>query len=278
MNIEINETLKLKLKKIKCWLLDMDGTVSLENEALPGANDFFSAIADQDFIFLTNNSSRHADYYVDRMKKLGFDVNRSRMLTSTDALILYLKRQISDKVIRLNVIGTPDFERALTEAGFELVEPKGQQIDYVVVGFDTTLTYQKVDTACDYIRSGIPWVGANPDFVCPMADDKVLPDCGAIMEMLKACTSTAPEIVIGKPETAMVDMVIMDRGYKKEELAMVGDRLYTDLALARRAEIIGIAVLSGETNLDEINSSQESPDLVLKDIGELAAIVKDLGL
>ena len=133
-----------------------------------------------------------------------------------------------------------------------------------------------MDYACDYIRSGIPWVGANPDFVCPMADNKVLPDCGAIMEMLKACTSTFPEIVIGKPETAMVDMVMMDRGYEREELAMVGDRLYTDLALARRAGILGIAVLTGETNTEEISASLESPDLVLQDIGELAEILKTL--
>ena len=190
VSTRLDEDLMKRLAGIRCWLLDMDGTVSLENEALPGADEFFEVIRNQEFIFLTNNSSRHADYYVQRMKNLGFQVDRRRMLTSTDALILYLQRNRPDKAsdLRLYVVGTPDFERALQEAGFQLVRERDQSIDFVVVGFDTTLTYHKVDLACDYIRAGVPWVGANPDFVCPLADGKVLPDCGAIMAMIEACT------------------------------------------------------------------------------------------
>lgn len=262
-----------KLAKVRCWLLDMDGTVSLEDDALPGAADFFKAIEDNQFIFLTNNSSRHADYYVERMKRLGFDVDRSKMLTSTDALILYLRKL---EIQSLYAVGTPDFERSLLEAGFVLIKNREDKPDMVVVGFDTTLTYEKIDIACDLIRSGIPWAGANPDFVCPLAGGKVLPDCGSIMAMLQACTDTKPQIVIGKPETAMVDMVIADRGYSRSELAMVGDRLYTDLELARRAGILGIAVLTGETNLDEIEAGSIKPDLILTDIGQLANIINDL--
>ena len=262
-----------KLAKVRCWLLDMDGTVSLEDDALPGAANFFEAIADSQFIFLTNNSSRHADYYVERMRRLGFDVDRSKMLTSTDALILYLRNTGKQ---RLFAVGTPDFERALMEADFELIRNRAEQTDMVVIGFDTSLTYEKVDIACDLIRGGTPWAGANPDFVCPLADGKVLPDCGAIMAMVRACTDTEPQIVIGKPETAMVDMVMADRGFGKEELAMVGDRLYTDLELARRAGILGIAVLTGETNLEEIEASNTKPDLILDDIGQLADIISKL--
>jgi len=262
-----------KLAKVRCWLLDMDGTVSLEDDALPGADQFFASITDSQFIFLTNNSSRHADYYVERMKRLGFDVDRSRMLTSTDALILYLKRTGKQ---RLYAIGTPDFERALQEAGFELIRKRDEQADMVVIGFDTTLTYEKVDIACDLIRGGVLWAGANPDFVCPLADGKVLPDCGSIMAMIKACTDTEPQIVIGKPETAMVDMVLADRGFSREELAMVGDRLYTDLELAKRAGILGIAVLTGETNLEEIAASTTKPDIILDDIGQLAELLRGI--
>jgi NagD protein len=207
------------------------------------------------------------------MKKLGFSVNRRKMLTSTDALIIYLRGKGAEV---LYAVGTPDFERSLLEAGFSLAKVRDAAIDYVVVGFDTTLTYEKIDIACDYIRSGVVWAGANPDFVCPMADNKVLPDCGSIMAMLRACTNTEPEIVIGKPETAMVDMVIADRGFAREELAMVGDRLYTDLELARRANILGIAVLTGETDIDEINRSITKPDIVVDDIGQLALLLKEI--
>ncbi|NLW11070.1 MAG: HAD-IIA family hydrolase [Clostridiaceae bacterium] len=273
MDKKIDEKTIARLAKVRCWLLDMDGTVSLEDDALPGAAEFFSAIAGSQFIFLTNNSSRHADYYVARMKRLGFDVDRSRMLTSTDALILYL-RNIGMQ--RLYAVGTPDFERALLEAGFDLIRKREEQTDMVVIGFDTTLTYEKVDIACDLIRSGTPWAGANPDYVCPLVGGKVLPDCGSIMAMIRACTDTEPQIVIGKPETAMVDMVIADRGYTREELAMVGDRLYTDLELAKRADILGIAVLTGETDMEEIAHSETKPDLILDDIGQLAKLIDDL--
>jgi HAD superfamily hydrolase (TIGR01450 family) len=273
MTKEISTEVLKKIAKVRCWLLDMDGTVSLEDDALPGADIFFRAIHDQEFIFLTNNSSRHADYYVKRMLKLGFNVDRKRMLTSTDALIIYLKKKNAKSLF---IVGTPDFERSLVEAGFDIKKDKGMSVDYVEVGFDTTLTYEKIDTACDYIRSGIPWVGANPDFVCPLADGKVLPDCGSIMAMLTACTDSNPEIVIGKPESARVDMVIADRGYKLDELAMVGDRLYTDLELARRAGILGVAVLTGETSLVEIAESNIKPDIIMEDIGQLANIIETI--
>lgn len=269
----IDEAELARLAKVRCWLLDMDGTVSLEDEALPGAADFFASIADSQFIFLTNNSSRHADHYVARMKRLGFDVDRSRMLTSTDALIMYLKRL---DIRRLYAVGTPDFERALREEGFYLIKNREEPADMVVVGFDTTLTYEKMDIACELIRGGLPWVGANPDFVCPLAGGKVLPDCGSIMAMIRACTDTEPQIVIGKPETAMVDMVLAERGFKREEIAMVGDRLYTDLELARRANILGIAVLTGETSVEEISGSETKPDIILDDIGQLAKIIRSI--
>ena len=268
-----NKNIMARLGQVRCWLLDMDGTVSLEDDALPGSKNFFETIKNQEFIFLTNNSSRHADYYVQRMQKLGFNVGRRQMLTSVDALIIYLREKISSSG-SLYAVGTPDFELSLKEAGFNLVDKKAQPVDYVVVGFDTTLTYQKIDTACDYIRSGVPWAGANPDLVCPLANDKVLPDCGSIIAMLEACTSIKPQIVIGKPETAMVDMVLKDRGFARNELAMVGDRLYTDLEIARRADILGIAVLSGETSLDEINESTQKPDIIIKDIGQLASLIQ----
>lgn len=259
-----------RVRQIKCWLLDMDGTVSLGEEALPGAAKFFANLGDCDFIFLTNNSSHRADYYIRRMAKLGFPVLRHQMLTSTDALILFLKENHSGPgPVRLYPVGTPDFEAELTEAGFNLIHERGQTVDFVVLGFDTTLTYEKVDIACDYIRQGLPWLAANPDKVCPLPGGKVLPDCGALIAFMETCTDTHPLRIIGKPETVMVDMVLNSRGYERQQLAMVGDRVYTDIAVAVNAGIMSVAVLSGEATLQDIAASGLSPDLILPGIGDL---------
>lgn len=259
-----------RLKRIHCWLLDMDGTITLGEQLLPGADRFFTALGSTDYIFLTNNSSRRAVDYVRRMNRLGIPATRRQMLTSTDALILYLRQLTPDGRPRLFPVGTPEFEIELSEAGFSLTHQRDQAIDFVVVGFDTSLTYEKLDIACDYIRRGTRWLAANPDLVCPMPDDRVLPDCGSIIAFLSACTGQKPERVIGKPDPAMIDMILADRGFCREHVAMVGDRIYTDLAVAQRAGITSVAVLSGESTWPEIKSSGILPDYVFPSVRELA--------
>ena len=260
-----------RLRKIRCWLLDMDGTVSLGEEALPGADSFFKSLNGSDYIFLTNNSSHSAEHYVRRLGNMGIRATRREVITSTDALAAFLLRTTPDKRrVRAYAVGTPGFAADLTAAGFELVSDREQDIDFVLLGFDTTLTYEKLDIACDYIRRGVPYYAANPDRVCPLADGRVLPDCGALTAFMETCTSQAPRRVIGKPDPAMAEMVMASRGYLPADLAMVGDRLYTDIEFARRAGILGIAVLSGETSPREIEASETKPDLIFRDIGELA--------
>ncbi len=260
-----------KLNRIHCWLLDMDGTVTLGEEALPGAAPFFAAIKNQDYIFLTNNSSHAADHYVKRLNRLGIPVGREQVLTSTDALALYLRRiGPAGRPPVLYPVGTPGFEQDLQAAGLVLQKQREQPIDYVVLGFDTTLVYEKLDIACDYIRRGVPYLAANPDLVCPLADNRVLPDCGALIAYMETCTGRKPVRVIGKPDPAMIEMVIASRGYQRQELAMVGDRIYTDMASARNAGILSVAVLSGEASLADIEASDIRPDFIFADIGALA--------
>ncbi len=259
-----------KLNRIRCWLLDMDGTITLGEQLLPGAELFFQALNQADYVFLTNNSSRRAMDYVQRMNRLGIPITRRQMLTSTDALILYLRQLSAGSKLRLFPVGTPEFEAELAEAGFQLIHQRDQAIDFVVVGFDTSLTYEKLDIACDYLRRETRWLAANPDLVCPMPDDRVLPDCGSIIAFLTACTGRRPERVIGKPDTAMIDMILADRGLDRDVVAMVGDRIYTDLAVAQRAGITGVAVLSGESDWSDIKNSGIIPEYVFPSIRELA--------
>ncbi len=269
--MKLNQQQLRALSRIKCWLLDMDGTITLGEALLPGADRYFDSIKGSEYVFMTNNSSHSARHYIDRMLRLGIPTDRRQMLTSTDALALYLKKISHGKSqIRVFPVGTADFELELESAGIQLVRQRERPIDYVVLGFDTSLTYEKLDNACDYIRSGIPYLAANPDHVCPMPGNKVLPDCGAIISFMETCTGKKPEKVIGKPDTAMVDMILADRGYHLDEIAMVGDRIYTDMAVAKKAGIMCIAVLSGEATAGDIEESKIDPDYIFSDVGELA--------
>ncbi len=254
---------------IECWLLDMDGTVSLGEKMIPGAEKFFDRIGGRKFIFLTNNSSHGASHYIRRLKGMGIDAGRDGILISTDALAALLKG-IMPGSIKAFCVGTKDFENELANAGIEPVAGQSEHPDVVLVGFDTSLTYSKLDIACDLIRRGVPWYAANPDKVCPLEDGRVLPDCGAIIAFLETCTGVAPVKVIGKPETAMVDMIIDKYGLDRRRTAMVGDRIYTDLAVAVSSGIRCIAVLTGEASADEIHASGIRPDYIFDDIGDIA--------
>ncbi len=282
--MENKTEIRQRLSKIKCFLLDMDGTVTFGEKLIEAARPFFNYVKENqekapDYIFFTNNSSHDKQHYVRRMEKLDILPGVEHILTSTDALILYMEKNFKQKIgltgeagrpLRIFPVGTPDFENDLKLAGLELVKVREERIDAVLVGFDTTLHYEKLDIACDYIRQGLPWLAANPDKVCPLENGKVLPDCGAITAFLQTCTDTDPLAVIGKPEPLMVEMVMDKFGYEREDLAMVGDRLYTDIACAQNAEILSIAVLSGETDFAEISGSAIKPDLVFDSIGDLA--------
>jgi 4-nitrophenyl phosphatase len=262
-----------RLQGIRCWLLDIDGTITLGEEALPGAASFFKRLQERsrDHIFLTNNSSHSAAFYMQRFRSLGLPASRRQILTSTDALVRYLKAiGPADRPCRVFPVGTPDFIEDLRLMGIVPVFGRRQPIDFVVLGFDTSLVYEKLDIACDYIRRGIPYLAANPDHVCPMPDGYVLPDCGALTAFMETCTETAPLKVIGKPDPYMAEMVLAEYGFDRSELAMVGDRIYTDLAFAKNAGIIGVAVLSGEASLEDITRSGIQPDFIFSSIGELA--------
>jgi HAD superfamily hydrolase (TIGR01450 family) len=265
--------------RIETWLLDMDGTVTLGEKALPGADEFFAALALRDpipqHVFVTNNSSHGTDHYLRRLARAGLPATRLQVVTSTDALASWFRNAPScaGRPPVLYPVGTKDFEAELVAAGCSLVHEKGQAVDFVAVGFDTTLTYAKLDAACDYIRSGTPYAAANPDRVCPLEGGRVLPDCGCILAFLRTCTDTEPIVVVGKPSTAMVDALVSDRGLDRRFVAMVGDRVYTDLAVARNAGILCVAVLSGEATLAEIEASGVDPDLIVDGIGDLAALL-----
>ncbi|MFZ7131082.1 MAG: HAD-IIA family hydrolase [Eubacteriales bacterium] len=256
-----------KIQDIKYFLLDMDGTIYLGNKLIHGVMEFLKKLKDRDirYIFLTNNSSKDKEEYLDKLNGFGIHAIEDDVFSSGDATIHYLKKYTMYKKIFL--LGTPALKRSFEKSGFEVVLKKNSEIDCVVLGFDTTLTYEKLWAACDYVRE-FPYIATHPDFNCPIEYNKVMPDIGAIIAFIKAATGKEP-LIIGKPYPQMLDSIIDHYHMKKEELCIVGDRLYTDIKMGKDLGIQSILVLSGETTMGEYAISPIQADHVFASVKDI---------
>lgn len=260
-----------RLSCIACFLIDMDGTFYLGDHLLPGALDFIAAVRlrGADFLFLTNNSSRHRGEYAEKIRGLGLDIPDEKVFTSGEATTIYLtSRKPSARVF---LVGTPALEQEFEGAGLELVQ---NDPDYAVLGFDTTVTYAKLWRLCDLVRSGAPYIATHPDLNCP-TDAGYMPDIGAMIAFVKASTGRSPDVIIGKPHPPIVEALARKTHTPVEAMAMLGDRLYTDVAMGSLG-IATILVLSGETRAEDLEGSSYQPDLTVRDLAELASLLADL--
>ncbi len=282
MNFELSREKNFnKLMSCKLFLLDMDGTLYLGDKVFDGAVDFIDTLIQlgKEYIYLTNNSSRAGTDYVERLLRLGFPCDMKSVYTSGMATTEYIKNNFEEK--KVFVVGTKAFYNELKTGGIDVfnfeeydTDEKLQSADPVVcVGFDTELVYRDLDLAVHFLRKGAPFIAANPDLVCPMADNEVLPDCGSICALLTASSNVKP-IYIGKPNRNMVDIIAKMKGLKNTEICCVGDRLYTDIAVAQNAGSVSVCVLSGECTQNEIGDLKDKPDYVLDDVRELSKILK----
>ena len=247
----------MTLKDTKCFLLDMDGTFYLGGQLIEGSLEFIDRVlaTGRDFMFLTNNSSHNANFYVQKLAKMGLDIDRSRVMTSGEATCEKLKELYPGK--RAFVLGNEFLQEEFNEAGIE-VDDRDPEI--VVIGFDTTLDYDRMWAVCDFVRAGLPYIATHPDFNCP-TETGFMPDIGAIMAFIEASTGRRPDLVVGKPNTGIVEAVLRRTGLKTSELAMVGDRLYTDIETGVRSGMLSILVMSGETTEEMLAASTTKPDL-----------------
>ena len=267
-----------RLINTRLFLLDMDGTLYLGDDVFPGAVDFIHSITEtgRSFIYLTNNSSRAGTDYITRLRKLGFPCEAENVFTSGMATGEYLNQNHPGAKVYL--AGTKAFYRELKSYGIDLVNDENghtdvMDVDVVVQGFDTELVYEKLDLACHFLRRGATFIAANPDWVCPMPANEVLPDCGSICALLTASSGVKPNY-IGKPNRNMIDVISKMTGIPNEQICAVGDRLYTDIAVAKNAGSVSVCVLSGESSEADIEASDVKPDYVLKDIAEIAKILR----
>lgn len=258
-----------RISKIKCFLFDMDGTINLGDEIIPGMEGFFDKLkaAGRDYYLLTNNSSRSHEHYVQKMNRLGVPVVREDILISSDAFVNWMQKTKAGA--RLFVLGTPQLKETIAAAGFTLTTTLEEGADYVVVGFDQTLTYETLTIACRLIDKGVPYVATHPDVRCPIEGGEFIPDTGAMIELIKTATGKSPELILGKPYKYMVDVVLDKTGYKKEEIAMVGDRLATDIAFGLNNDILSIMVLTGEATLEDVENGAIKPDIILNHAKEI---------
>jgi len=262
-----------ELNQIKCFLLDMDGTFYLGNKLIDGALEFIEKIKSQDklYFFLTNNSSKSQVDYQQKLKGMGLIVSTEQIITSGQVTASYIKEK--NKEARVYLVGTPSLNQEFKNLNLRISTDKSEEIDYLVLGFDTTLNYQKLWDAHDLILKGIPYIATNPDYVCPLEDEKTMPDCGSMISLLKTSTGREP-LVIGKPNTLMIDYIAKRTGLSKDEIAIIGDRLYTDIQTAINTNITGILVLSGETKKEDLTKAPQKPDYVFQGIGDITVNIE----
>jgi len=254
-----------RLRNCELFLFDMDGTLYLGDEIFDGAVELMEDFPNlgKKYIYLTNNSSRAGTDYVTRLKGFGFPCESENVFTSGMATGLYLNQNYPGA--RVYLVGTQAFRRELLSYGINLVE---EGADVVVVGFDTELVYEKLNRACHFLRRGATFIAANPDWVCPMPNDEVLPDCGSICALLTASSGVKPNY-IGKPNRNMIDVISKQTGIPNEKICAVGDRLYTDIAVAQNAGSVSVLVLSGETTPEMASAAERQPDYILPSVKEL---------
>ena len=251
-----------KLNDFKLFMLDMDGTIYLGSRLFDCTMPFLQYLKEtgRKAIFLTNNSSKNRYAYVEKLARYGINVTPDEVFTSGEATTLWLNERKPGA--RVYLAGTPSLEEEFQQAGFILTD---ENPDYMVLGFDQTLTYEKLIKLCDFARAGVPYVCTHPDFNCPI-DGGFIPDIGAMIAFIKASTGREPDIIVGKPNRSIAEAAMHKYGFSREEICMVGDRLYTDIALGANSGIGSILVYSGETTPEEYEKSDVNADFVFDDL------------
>lgn len=256
------------IRKIKLFLFDQDGTLYLGNRLYPFTVPMLEKIkaTGRRYMFMTNNSSKSVADYIKKLEKMGISATREDFITSSQATAYYLKKHHPGKM--LYVCGTKSLIAELETEGFQTTTEL-EKVECVVMGFDTELTFRKLEDVSKLLltRADIPYIATNPDLVCPTEFGSV-PDCGSVCQMIYNATGRKP-VVIGKPSPLMPELAMEHTGCQKEETAVVGDRIYTDVKSGLNAGITGILVLSGETTPEILASSEDKPHLVLQDCGEI---------
>ena len=261
------------LAEKRLFLLDMDGTLYLDDFLFDKVPEFLSLIRRQGgrYLFLTNNSSRGVEGYVAKMRRLGIETGPEDYLTSADAAQHTLLTEFPGQ--KCYVSGTASLKAQLTGVGIDVADTLGDDIAVLLSGFDTELTFQKLEDSCILLNRDVTWLATNPDWVCPTWYGSV-PDCGSVCEMLTRATGRKPRF-LGKPQPEMVHLALRRTGFDPRQAVIIGDRLYTDVACGVNAGIDSIFVLSGEGVMGDIVKYRVNPTWVYDNIAQIYQQLKE---
>lgn len=267
--LTINQDQDSILSDIKCFALDMDGTIYLGEQWIDGAIEFLHRIEEtgRRYVFLTNNSSKNAAVYVEKLHRMGLDVGEDKIVTSGQAAVYHLKQHFPGAKVFL--LGNPMLREEFAQAGIILEE---NHPDVVMTAFDTSLDYQKMCKVCDYVRAGLPYLATHPDYNCP-TETGFIPDIGAIHAFIHASAFRYPDRIIGKPNADIIEYLCTRVNTNREKIAMVGDRLYTDIAAGRNNGLKSILVLSGEATMEDVYHSDVKPHLIFDSVKNMTEML-----
>ena len=256
------------LEGVEAVFLDLDGTIYLGGALIPGALDFLERCQNKGVrrFFLSNNSSRSVAQYHEKLAKLGIPCSEDDILLSTHDLLAWLAEE---GITRTYAVATEGMCAMMEAVG---ISTRDEDPEYVVLGYDTEVTYSKLETASVHLHRGVPLVASHPDMVCPSPDGG-LPDVGAYLALFEATTGVTPDHICGKPNPGMILHAVEALGLRPDQCAMVGDRLYTDIAMANRAGVVGVLVLSGEATEEDVaalpTDALQTPDVIVGSVDEL---------
>jgi NagD protein len=262
-----------RLRNIRHVALDMDGTIYKGSTLFEFSKPFLASLKQMGigYTFLTNNPSKSVKDYLAKLAGYGINATADELYTSAQATIEYLQERYP-RARRIFALGTPSMLEEFEKHGFQLCEDSAKdEPELVVVGFDMTLSYARLCRAAWWLSQGKPYIATNPDRVCPTDQPTVLVDCGAICAALNEATGRKPDAVMGKPDPTMLRGILAKHALQPSELAMVGDRIYTDVAMGHAAGALAVLVLTGEATAEDAKKAPEAPDLVvpsLKEFGE----------
>ncbi len=273
--MNMNNSQKHDLNTKKLYIFDMDGTIYLGGRVFPFAVDFIRHLRESGkrVLFFTNNASHNVSVYMEKLTRLGFAPREEEIMTAGDVTAAFLLRHRPGK--RVYLVGTPELEADFCKKGISLIGPNeaDADCDIAVTSFDTTLTYEKLEAACRYIRNGAEYLCTHPDYNCP-TEEGFIPDSGAIAALVTASTGVLPTY-FGKPYRETVEMICEVTGVTPEEMCIFGDRLYTDIALGKRHGVTAVLVLSGETKQEDVDAAEEAdkPDYVFPSLLEVDSLM-----
>ena len=256
--------LSKSLDGIDAIFLDLDGTIYLGGEPIEGALDFLKRLKQRGIrrFFLSNNSSKSVSQYLEKLTSMGIPATEQDILLSTHDLLSWLKKE---GITETYLVGTEGMREMLEDDG---IRTRAQSPQYVVLGYDTEINYEKLSTASIHLHRGVPMVASHPDIVCPSPDGG-LPDTGAYIDLFEATTGVRPVHICGKPNPGMILHKVVELGLRPDNCAMVGDRLYTDIEMAERSGVHGILVLSGEATMSDASDATQKPSLIVDSVASL---------